>query len=72
MESEQLKHFADEHEQVRQAINFLAPGDEKARVTRVCDSIRKLILQATAMQDDGRDITKQLDRIETEFTKLTI
>ncbi len=66
-----LENYSKEHEMIAQAIKFEAPGDRRAALERIVDNIHRLIMQATAMQDDGRDISKKLDQIENEFTKLS-
>ncbi|OPX88992.1 MAG: hypothetical protein A4E53_01725 [Pelotomaculum sp. PtaB.Bin104] len=54
----------------KEGVKCEPPGDIKVRLEKISDNIHRLICQASAMRDDGKDISKILDRIEAEFDKI--
>lgn len=52
-------------------LHKLPNGDEMHRVRGVLDRIHELLMVAMTRQSEGKSINKTLDRLESQFLKLS-
>ena len=67
--SESLKIAEKQLSEMEKEADKMPPGDNRARCLWICARIKEMIMQATAREENGKDISLNLKNLDEIFKK---